>query len=350
MDFPHSMATLVLLLLLASYVKAHVGLFYIRKYGAIPNGDITMMHVYQRLHAKLWFLALQKIHSTLMDKTNGTFHGGGKMAWKQNIYATNNNCKKLAMINIIKITNFFHVNVFGCKNIAFTNFKVSSLAYSPNTAHSPQNFGFGFVNNSVIQDITSKDSKYFHNITFTNFEVNSLAYSPNTNGSHIGKSTQVKITKIDTDNDYISLGDGSKEVIILNVTCGLEHKFVEDLNVKNCTLRNTNNGLRIKTWPGTPINSLAFDLHFEDTKMINIKSSANGTKSIKNKDKQNHFQKYYKNFYHSRRSTLVCRSDVPFEIVDLNDIDIRFNGTTLATEKYANVKSNFGRKAPICAT
>ena len=37
MDFPHSMATLVLLLLLASYVKAHVGLFYIRKYGAIPN-------------------------------------------------------------------------------------------------------------------------------------------------------------------------------------------------------------------------------------------------------------------------------------------------------------------------
>ncbi|KAH1215943.1 Polygalacturonase [Glycine max] len=164
------------------------------------------------------------------------------MAWKQNNYATNNNCKKLAMINIIKITNFFHVNVFGCKNIAFTNFKVSSLAYSPNTAHSPQNFGF----------------------------VSSLAYSPNTNGSHIEKSTQVKITKIDTDNDYISLGDGSKEVIILNVTCGLEHKFVEDLNVKNCTLRNTNNGLRIKTWPGTPINSLAFDLHFEDTKMINV--------------------------------------------------------------------------------
>jgi len=121
------------------------------------------------------------------------------------------------------------------------------------------------------------------NITFTNFEVSSLAYSPNTNGSHIEKSTQVKITKIDTDNDYISLGDGSKEVIILNVTCGLEHsisvrslwkysneEFVEDLNVKNCTLRNTNNGLRIKTWPGTPINSLAFDLHFEDTKMINV--------------------------------------------------------------------------------
>jgi len=36
--------------------------------------------------------------------------------------------------------------------------------------------------------------------------------------------------------------------------------------------------------------------------------------------------------------------------VDLNDIDIRFNGTTLATGKYANIKSNFGRKAPICAT
>jgi len=156
----------------------------------------------------------------------------------------------------------------------------------------PQNFGFGFVNNSVIHDITSKDSKYFHvnvfgckNISFTNFRVSSPAYSPNTDGIHIGKSTQVKITnsKIDTGDDCISLGDGSKEVTILNVTCGPGHGIsvgslgkysnedsVEDVIVKNCTLKNTNNGLRIKTWPGTAIISLASDLHFEDITMINV--------------------------------------------------------------------------------
>jgi len=33
---------------------------------------------------------------------NGTFHGRGKMAWKQNNCSTNKNCKKLAMVNIIK--------------------------------------------------------------------------------------------------------------------------------------------------------------------------------------------------------------------------------------------------------
>ncbi|KAG5121969.1 hypothetical protein JHK84_040309 [Glycine max] len=42
MVFPHSMVTIALVLMLASYVKAHVGLFDIRKYGAIPNGDTTM--------------------------------------------------------------------------------------------------------------------------------------------------------------------------------------------------------------------------------------------------------------------------------------------------------------------
>ena len=141
-------------------------------------------------------------------------------------------------------------------------------------------------------DITLKDSKYFHvnifgckNITFTNFRVSSTTYNPNTDRIHIGKLTQVKITnsQIGTGDDCISLGDGSKEVTILNVTCGPEHGIsvgslekysnevsVEDLIVKNCTLKNTNNGLRIKTWPSTPITSLVPNLHFEDIIMINV--------------------------------------------------------------------------------
>ncbi|KAH1094555.1 hypothetical protein GYH30_040020 [Glycine max] len=206
MVFPHSMVTIALVLMLASYVKAHVGLFDIRKYGAIPNGDTTMdlQNAWRDACVSMTpskvvvpsgkyklrqidFMGLIKLilrirfgyinFLTLFG--NGTFHGQGKMAWKQNNCAKNKNCKKLAM-------------------------KINS-------------------------------------------------------------------------------SDGSKEVTILNVTCEPRHgisvgslgkysneESVEDLTIKNCTLKNTNNGLRIKTWPSTPITSLVPNLHFEDIIMINV--------------------------------------------------------------------------------
>ncbi|KAG5111305.1 hypothetical protein JHK82_040528 [Glycine max] len=392
MSFSHSMATLALLLLLASYVKAQASLFDIRKYGVVPNGDITMalqkawrdacvsttpskvvvpsnkyklrqIDFMGPCKAPIEILVNGIIKAPknsfgvsgqdqwvrfgyinfLTLSGNGTFHGRGKMAWKQNNCSTNKNCKKLAM-----------------------------------------NFGFGFVNNSVIQDITSKDSKYFHvnvfgckNISFTNFRVSSPAYSPNTDGIHIGKSTQVKITnsKIGTGDDCISLGDGSKEVTILNVTCGPGHGIsvgslgkysnedsVEDLIVKNCTLKNTSNGLRIKTWPGTTIISLASDLHFEDITMINVSNpiiidqeycpwnQCSKQSPSKIKISKVTFKNIRGTSATQEGITLVCSSGIPCETVELSDINLRFNGTTLATAKCANVKPKIGRRAPICAT
>ncbi|KHN25217.1 Polygalacturonase [Glycine soja] len=103
MVFPHSMVTIALVLMLASYVKAHVGLFDIRKYGAIPNGDTTMDL------QNAWRDACVSMTPSKVVVPSG------KMAWKQNNCAKNKNCKKLAM------------------NITFTNFRVSSPAYNPNT-------------------------------------------------------------------------------------------------------------------------------------------------------------------------------------------------------------------------
>ncbi|KAK7300974.1 hypothetical protein RJT34_11828 [Clitoria ternatea] len=294
------MPTLALLVFMASHVTAQFVLVDIRKYGARPNGDITMaltnawkdgcestirskilvpndMYKLRPIEFKGPCKAPieMRVNGIIQAPKNpnqlngedqwirfgyvnfltvsgqGTFDGQGEMAWKQNDCRIDKNCQKLSM-----------------------------------------NFGFGFVNNSIIRGITSKDSKYFHvnvfgckNITFTNFKISAPADSPNTDGIHIGKSSKVKITysKIGTGDDCVSLGDGSREVTILNVTCGPGHgisvgslgkyqneESVEDLIVKNCILKNTNNGLRIKSWPGTPIVSLASDLHFEDIIMINV--------------------------------------------------------------------------------
>src|ERR1044072_527140 len=157
-----------------------------------------------------------------------------------------------------------------------------------------QNLGFYFLNGTTIRDITTKDSKSFNvmvlgctDITFDGFKVVAPADSANTDGIHVGRSNGVKIlnTNIGTGDDCVSLGDGSKNVTVQNVNCGPGHGIsvgslgkhpdeapVEGFYVKNCTLTETDNGLRIKTWPSAPGTSPITDMHFEDVIMNNVKN------------------------------------------------------------------------------
>ncbi|KAF7800774.1 polygalacturonase-like [Senna tora] len=95
-----------------------------------------------------------------------------------------------------------------------------------------QNLEFGFLNNSIVRDITSKDTKIFHvnvlgcnNVTFANFTINAPATSPNTDGIHIGRSSEINIIDsfISTSDDCISLGDGNRNINALRVICGPGH-------------------------------------------------------------------------------------------------------------------------------
>ncbi|XP_040945795.1 polygalacturonase-like [Gossypium hirsutum] len=92
-----------------------------------------------------------------------------------------------------------------------------------------QNLRFDFLTNAMIQDITTKDSKQFHvnvlgckNITFEHFTVSAPDESPNTDGIHIGRSDGVNVlnSEIKTGDDFVSIGDGSKNLVINGVTCG----------------------------------------------------------------------------------------------------------------------------------
>ena len=157
-----------------------------------------------------------------------------------------------------------------------------------------QNFGFNFINNSIIRDITSKDSKHFHvnvlgcnNFTFDGFKVSAPGDSHNTDGIHIGRSTGVNVlnTDIATGDDCVSLGDGSRQVLIQKVNCGPGHGIsigslgkykeeepVEGVTVKGCTLKGTTNGVRIKTWPNEPGTITVNDMKFEDITMDNVQN------------------------------------------------------------------------------
>ncbi|KAH6828726.1 hypothetical protein C2S53_018075 [Perilla frutescens var. hirtella] len=181
----------------------------------------------------------------------GVFDGqGGQQAWALNDCNVNKNCPKL-----------------------------------------PINLSFNFVNNSIIHDVTTKDSKTCHinclecrNVTFTRLTVSAPGNSPNTDGIHVARSTMVNVTDsvIGTGDDCISMGDKLTQVHIQNVTCGPGHgisigslrgnineRDISGIHVKNCTFVNTQNGVRIKTWPSTPATLQISNLHFEDLTMQN---------------------------------------------------------------------------------
>lgn len=155
-----------------------------------------------------------------------------------------------------------------------------------------QNLRFNFITNSRIEYITTKDSKNFHvnvlgctNVAFHHFTVSAPKESINTDGIHIGRSTGISIidSTIKTGDDCISIGDGTKNLNVTNVTCGPGHGIsigslgryqkeepVSGITIKNCTLTDTQNGVRIKTWPASPSAGTASDIHFEDIIMVNV--------------------------------------------------------------------------------
>ncbi|CAI0395944.1 unnamed protein product [Linum tenue] len=150
---------------------------------------------------------------------------------------------------------------------------------------------FNYVTNALIEGITSKDSKNFHfiviggkNLTFSHITITAAGDSPNTDGIHMGRAAQISIldSNIGTGDDCISVGDGISDLTVTNVTCGPGHGIaigslgmypnespVKGIHVKNCTLTNTLNGLRIKSWPDREVCD-ASDIHFDDIIMNNV--------------------------------------------------------------------------------
>ncbi|KAL0320079.1 UNVERIFIED_CONTAM: Exopolygalacturonase [Sesamum radiatum] len=150
------------------------------------------------------------------------------------------------------------------------------------------------VTNSAIHDINLVNSKMFHlliheseNLNIYNVSISAPEDSPNTDGIHTGSSNGVNIfdSHIATGDDCISMGDGSRNVNISGVWCGPGHGIsigslgkyegeqdVSGITVKNCTLTNTDNGLRIKTWAPSSSSTVVSDVTYSDININNVKN------------------------------------------------------------------------------
>ncbi|KAB5537354.1 hypothetical protein DKX38_014887 [Salix brachista] len=226
--------------------------------------------------------------------------------------------------------------------------------YSSGDARLPSSIKFNHVVNGILRQITSVNPMGFHiaivlsqNIRAKNLHITSPATSPNTDGIHISQSSQVKVSRsvISTGDDCIAMIQGSTDISIKKVTCGPGHGFsvgslgkypdekdVRGVIVTNCTLRNANNGVRIKTWGGSA-PSQASNILFEDIIMDNVKNpiiidQAYGSKSSPSRVKISDVR--YINIRGTSTSEvgvdLQCSKAVPCENLYFSNINLKYSG------------------------
>ncbi|KAL8122240.1 polygalacturonase-like [Apium graveolens] len=153
--------------------------------------------------------------------------------------------------------------------------------------------GFYSSTNVVVSRLTSINSQMFHmiiyksrNVILKGITILALGSSPNTDGIHLQLSSGVSIsqTRISTGDDCVSIGPGTNNTWIENVSCGpghgisigslgwdLQEPGVQNVTVKSVTFRNSDNGVRIKTWT-RPSNGFVRDVLFQNIVMNNVKN------------------------------------------------------------------------------
>ncbi|GFP83125.1 polygalacturonase [Phtheirospermum japonicum] len=148
-------------------------------------------------------------------------------------------------------------------------------------------------NGITINGLSSLNSQMFHiviygsqNVNLINTKISAPGNSPNTDGVHISQSSAVTIlnSRIGTGDDCVSLGAGTSDLWIENLSCGpghgisigslgsdLQEKGVQNVTVKTATFTGTQNGVRIKTW-AKPSNAFVRDVLFQHIVIVNAQN------------------------------------------------------------------------------
>uniref|UniRef100_A0A2C9VL26 Pectate lyase superfamily protein domain-containing protein n=1 Tax=Manihot esculenta TaxID=3983 RepID=A0A2C9VL26_MANES len=315
--------TVYLLLLFAFTSEALPNTFDVTKYGAKAGSDIT------KALLSAW-------------KEGCAAAGSGKVVVPKGKYF-------LGVVDLIG----------PCKSAMHLQVEGTLVAPAKASQHSKNswNLRFDFVTNSIVEDVTSIDSKQFHvnvlgskNLTFQRFSVKALGHSLHTDGIHIGRSEGINIinSNIVTGDDCISIGQGSKQVRITNVRCGHGHVIsvgslgkyekeepVSGIYVKDCTIYDTYNGVRIKTWPAL-YGGIASNIHFEDIDMQNVSNPIIIDQmycpwNLCNRKKPSIVQisdVSFKNIQGSSRTPtavqITCSSSVPCKDIVLSNVNLKY--------------------------
>ncbi|KAL5566851.1 hypothetical protein UlMin_030015 [Ulmus minor] len=163
---------------------------------------------------------------------------------------------------------------------------------------SPVAIRFFMSSNLTVKGLKVKNSPQFHlrfdgcqNVHIDSLSIKAPGNSPNTDGIHIENTNNVEIynSLISNGDDCVSIGAGCHNVDIQNITCGPSHGIsigslgmrnsracVTNITVTNSVIKNSDNGVRIKTWQGGSgaVNPILVDQYYCATKNCPNQTSA----------------------------------------------------------------------------
>ncbi|EEF43154.1 polygalacturonase At1g48100 [Ricinus communis] len=157
---------------------------------------------------------------------------------------------------------------------------------------SPAMIRFFMSSNLVVSGLSIQNSPQFHmkfdgceGVLIEKLSISSPKLSPNTDGIHIENTKTVGIynSMISNGDDCISIGTGCSNVDIEGVTCGPSHGIsigslgvhnsqacVSNITVSNAIIRDSDNGVRIKTWQGG--TGCVSGISFQNIQMENVRN------------------------------------------------------------------------------
>ncbi|KAA0058542.1 polygalacturonase [Cucumis melo var. makuwa] len=131
---------------------------------------------------------------------------------------------------------------------------------------------FFMSSNLTVHGLKITNSPQFHfrfdgckTVHIDSIHIKSPGLSPNTDGIHIENTNGVEIynSVINNGDDCVSIGSGSYDLDIRNITCGPSHGIsigslgvrnsracVTNITVRDSVIKDSDNGVRIKTWQG----------------------------------------------------------------------------------------------------
>ncbi|XP_034889428.1 polygalacturonase [Populus alba] len=282
----------VLFLLFAASYQASNVVYNVVKLGAKPDGKVDSTEAF----TKAWTLACSSTWPAMVYVPQGSF------LIKPVVFG--GPCKNKILFSIdgtiVAPSNYW---VFGNSGFWILFYKVTGVTVYGGTIDAkggsfwacrnagnncpPGSRSLSFVTSSniMVSGLTSINSQMFHisidhchNITLQNMKISAPSWSPNTDGIHMQSSTGISITNsvIQTGDDCISIGPGSKNLRIHRIACGPGHGIsigslalhqneggVEDVKVTSVVFMGTQNGVRIKSW-GRPSTGYARNVVFEN--------------------------------------------------------------------------------------
>ncbi|XP_074311786.1 polygalacturonase At1g48100-like isoform X1 [Silene latifolia] len=252
---------------------------------------------------------------------------------------------------------------------------VSGSTNNAGPCDSPVAIRFFGTTNLTVRGVKFINSPEFHirfdacqSVHVDSLFIKSPGNSPNTDGIHVENTVDVTIhnSVISNGDDCISIGAGSHNLDIKNVTCGPSHGIsigslgvrnsracVSNITVTNCFIKHSDNGVRIKTWQGG--SGSVSDITFNNIKMDTVRNpvmidqyyclSKNCSNSTSAVSIASISYSNIKGTYDTRSPPvhLACSDSVPCTKITITDLDLlpALATGSVSTSKYGSLAQPF---------